>query len=235
MLHRVPETGLPSSAPARCLKAAPAARLPDAEVELIDIQTTRRSIATALGCRCAVPQEARPEADIVIHANGTPEGLAMALALAGDEATVLEMSAGMVQVPLGGAFHSRRLTLRASQVGAVPANKGQRWSQRRRFPVALGLLCDPIFDVLLSRESAFSGLLDLMPRLTASPEGRFLSHALLRPNRGPAMCSITVSHHFMDWLADWVRLGFRPCWQSKSEWCNTGDVIGGDGPGGFGG
>jgi len=60
-----------------------AARLPGAEVELIDIDPSRATLASALGCRFAPPQQARGEADLVIHASGTPEGLATALAIAG--------------------------------------------------------------------------------------------------------------------------------------------------------
>jgi len=162
------------------LTGALAARLPGAEVELIDINPARQSVASALSCRFAAPQEARPEADVVIHASGAAEGLATALAIAGFEATILEMSwygTRAVHVPLGAAFHSRRLTLRASQVGAVPANRRQRWSRRRRLTLALALLRDSVFDVLLSGESAFSGLPDLMPRLAASPKA-VLCHTL---------------------------------------------------------
>jgi threonine dehydrogenase-like Zn-dependent dehydrogenase len=162
------------------LVAALAARLPGTEVELIDIDPTREAVATALGCRFAIPQGARPEADLVVHASGTPEGLATALAIAGFEATVLEMSwygTRTVPLALGGAFHSRRLTLRSSQVGAVPAVRRQRWSRQRRLALALSLLRDPVFDVLLSGESAFAALPELMPRLARSPAG-VLCHTL---------------------------------------------------------
>ena len=178
-----------------CLTAALAARLPGAEVELIDIDPGRQSVARALSCRFAAPQEARPEADVVIHASGRPEGLATALALAGYETTVLEMSwygTRAVQVPLGAAFHSRRLTVRASQVGAVPANRRRRWSHRRRLTLALALLRDPVFDVLLSSESAFSGLPDLMPRLAASPKG-VLCHTLSYDCTGVQPCTASPS------------------------------------------
>ena len=162
------------------LVAALAARLPGSEVELIDIDPTRETVATALGCHFAIPQGARPEADLVVHASGTPEGLATALAIAGFEATILEMSwygTRTVQLALGGAFHSRRLTLRSSQVGAVPAVRRQRWSRRRRLALALSLLRDPVFDVLLSGESGFATLPELMPRLARSPAG-VLCHTL---------------------------------------------------------
>jgi threonine dehydrogenase-like Zn-dependent dehydrogenase len=163
-----------------CLAAALAARLPGAEVELIDIDPTRERIATSLGCCFAAPHEATPEADFVIHASGTPEGLSTALAIAGFEATVLEMSwygTRIAPLALGGAFHSRRLTLRSSQVGAVPAARQGRWSRQRRLTLALSLLRDPVFDILLSGESAFATLPDLMARLACSPSG-VLCHTL---------------------------------------------------------
>jgi NADPH:quinone reductase-like Zn-dependent oxidoreductase len=163
-----------------CLTAALAARLPGVVVELIDVDPRRETVATALGCRFATPPSARTEADLVIHASGTPEGLATALTIAGFEATVLEMSwygTRIVPLPLGGAFHSRRLTLRSSQVGALPAIRRGRWSRRRRLELALSLLRNPIFDLLLSGESEFAHLPELMPRLATSPTG-VLCHTL---------------------------------------------------------
>ena len=163
-----------------CLIAALAARLPGAEVELIDIDPGRERIAAALGCRFATPQAPRPEADLVIHASGAPEGLVTALAIAGFEATVLEVSwygARIVPLPLGGAFHSRRLVLRSSQVGTLPATRRLRWTHKRRLTLALSLLRDPVFDLLLSGESEFGALPELMARLAASPAGA-LCHTL---------------------------------------------------------
>ena len=163
-----------------CLAAALAARLPGAEVELIDIDPARGSIAAALGCHFATPENPTPEADVVVHASGSPAGLDTALTIAGPEATVIEMSwygTRAVPVMLGGAFHSRRLTLRSSQVGAVPADRRPRWPHRRRLALALSLLRDSIFDVLLSGETAFFDLPALMPWLAASPAG-VLCHTL---------------------------------------------------------
>jgi NADPH:quinone reductase-like Zn-dependent oxidoreductase len=157
-----------------CLVAALAARLPGAEVELIDIDDTREPIATRLGCRFARPQGVRGEADLVVHASGDADGLATALAVAGDEALIVEMSwygSRSVPVALGGAFHSRRLTLRSSQVGAVPAHRQRRWSRRRRLELAMSLLRDPVFDILLSGDSRFADLPELMVRLAANPGG----------------------------------------------------------------
>jgi NADPH:quinone reductase-like Zn-dependent oxidoreductase len=163
-----------------CLVGALAARLPGAEVELIDIDATREDIARAVGCRFATPEKASPEADLVIHASGSPAGLANALTIAGFEATVVEMSwygTRIVPLELGGAFHSRRLILRSSQVGAVPAARRQRWPLRRRLILALSLLRDPVFDILLSGETEFTALPALMPRLAASSAG-ILCHTL---------------------------------------------------------
>jgi threonine dehydrogenase-like Zn-dependent dehydrogenase len=156
------------------LVGALAARLPGTEVELIDIDPTRAALAGALGCRLVPPQQARGEADLVIHASGAPDGLATALTIAGFEATVLEMSwygTRIVPLALGGAFHSRRLALRSSQVGAVPAGRRERWSRQRRLALALSLLRDPVFDQLLSGETDFDELPVLMPRLAASSAG----------------------------------------------------------------
>jgi threonine dehydrogenase-like Zn-dependent dehydrogenase len=157
-----------------CLVAALAARLPGAEVELIDVDDARECVASRIGCRFARPQGARGEADLIIHASGASEGLATALAVAGEEATIVEMSwygSRSVSVELGAAFHSRRLTLRSSQVGAVPAYRQRRWSRQRRLELALSLLRDPVFDILLSGDSRFADLPELMGRLTADPGG----------------------------------------------------------------
>jgi NADPH:quinone reductase-like Zn-dependent oxidoreductase len=157
-----------------CLVAALAARIPGTRVVLIDIDPGRADLAAALGCGFARPEMAQGVADLVIHASGAPDGLATALRLAGFEATVLEMSwygDAAVPAPLGEAFHSQRLTLRASQVGAVAAARRARWSHRQRLSLALDLLGDPVFDRLLTGESAFDALPQTMARLAAAPAG----------------------------------------------------------------
>src|ERR1700688_503705 len=93
-------------------------QLPGAQVTLIDIAPERASLAATLGVGLAAPEAAPGDCDLVVHASGSPAGLATALGLAGNEATVLEMSwygDGDVPAPLGGAFHSRRLKLISSQ------------------------------------------------------------------------------------------------------------------------
>ncbi len=124
-----------------CLAAWLLGRIPGCEVELIDINAQRRSIARAFGVGFAAPDSARLEADVVLHASGSADGLALALRIAGFEAAVCELSwYGDPPGPpaaLGQAFHSRRLTLKSSQVGSVAATHRARWSFRRRLELAL--------------------------------------------------------------------------------------------------
>src|SRR5262250_2673016 len=118
-------------------------RLPGAEVTLIDIAPERASLAATLGVGLAAPEAAPRDCDLVVHASGSAAGLATALRLAGNEATVLEMSwygAGDIAAPLGGAFHSRRLKLISSQVGQIAPSHRPRWTHRRRIAAALDLL-----------------------------------------------------------------------------------------------
>lgn len=138
-----------------------AGRLPGAEVTLADIQPDRAALAAALGCSFALPDALADDFDVVIHASGTAPGLSAALAAAGPEATVVEASwhgAGSIAVPLGGAFHSRRLRVISSQVGRLPPGHAPRWTHARRLAKALALLADPRLDVLISGETAFDDL-----------------------------------------------------------------------------
>lgn len=147
-----------------------AARLPGCEVELVDVRASRRAVAERLGVAFAMPDGARAEADLVLHASGQPEGLATALGLAAFEATVIELSwygQRTVPLPLGEAFHSRRLVLRSSQVGHVAAAQRGRWSHRRRLALALSLLQDPVLDLLVTDASPFDQLPEVLARLAA--------------------------------------------------------------------
>jgi len=156
------------------LAAALAARIPGVAVEIVDIDERRAQLAAALGCRFAPPAHAEGEADLVIHASGSGTGLATALSLADFEATVLEMSwygDAAVAAPLGEAFHARRLRLVSSQVGSVAPARRARRARRQRLEQALALLADPVFDRLLTGESAFADLPRSMARLVGDPDG----------------------------------------------------------------
>ncbi|MPZ57121.1 MAG: dehydrogenase [Rhizobiales bacterium] len=139
--------------------------LPGADVTLIDVNRARAGLAKSLGVGFAAPGAAPADCDLVVHASGTSAGLATALGLAGEEATVLELSwygAGDVAVPLGGPFHSRRLRLTSSQVGRVAASRRPRWTHGRRLGAAISLLADARLEALLAPPIAF---VDLPPRL----------------------------------------------------------------------
>jgi hypothetical protein len=157
-----------------CLCAWLAGQLPGAEVMLVDVDKSRAEAAAGIGVRFAPPDVAPGECDLVIHASASPAGLATALRLAGNEATVLELSwygAGEVAVPLGEAFHSRRLRLISSQVGQVAASHRPRWSHRRRMEAALALLADPALDALIAPAVDFHDLPAALPKILAAPGG----------------------------------------------------------------
>lgn len=157
-----------------CLTAWLAARIPGCQVELIDVDPDRAASAAALGARFRTPETATGEADLVIHASGAPAGLVTALSLAGYEATVTELSwygTRDVTLPLGAAFHPKRLTLRSSQVGAVATAQRPRWDHRRRMALALSLLADPVLDRLITGEDRFEDLPAVMTRLAAGAPG----------------------------------------------------------------
>jgi threonine dehydrogenase-like Zn-dependent dehydrogenase len=148
------------------LTAFVATRLIGTEVTLIDTVPDRAALANTLGVDFAHPEAVPRNADIVFHTSATDRGLATAIACAGFEATIVEMSwygDRTVAVPLGGAFHSLRLRLVASQVGHVATGQRARWSRRRRLEAAVRLLAAPELDEIVTNEIAFSDLADKLP------------------------------------------------------------------------
>jgi NADPH:quinone reductase-like Zn-dependent oxidoreductase len=150
------------------------ARLPGAAVSLVDTDERRAALAAALGVGFASPAQAQGDCDLVFHASGSGEGLATALGLAGEEARIVEMSwygTGDVAVPLGGAFHSRRLKLISSQVGRVAESHRPRWTPRRRLTAAIDLLADERLDALLAPAVAFRELPQMLDAIFAPASG----------------------------------------------------------------
>ncbi len=163
-----------------CLVAWLATRIAGCDVQLVDVDERKRAAAQRLGVAFDAPGSAARDADVVVHASGSAAGLATALELAAFEATVLEMSwygDGRPAVPLGEAFHSRRLTLRSSQVGAIATAQRARWSTQRRMQLVLRLLRDAVLDTLVSGASAFDELPAVLARL-ASPSEYTLCHRI---------------------------------------------------------
>jgi threonine dehydrogenase-like Zn-dependent dehydrogenase len=153
-----------------CCVARLLGRIPGVQVTLVDVDAGRAEVAAALGVGFAAPADAAGERDLVVHASATSAGLQRSLELLAPEGEVLELSwygDGEVRLTLGGAFHARRLAIRASQVGTVsPARAGRR-TTAERLALALELLQDPAFDALVTGESGFEELPDVMARLAA--------------------------------------------------------------------
>jgi len=143
------------------------------EVVLIDVNPARRPVAEALGLPFALPGEAQGERRTVFHASATAAGLNLALQLCAFEGQVVELSwfgDKPAAVDLGGAFHSQRLTIRASQVGAVAPSHRADWTYNRRLAEALALCADPRLDVLVRAETPFADLPARMGAILADPD-----------------------------------------------------------------
>ncbi|MEU4693053.1 dehydrogenase [Actinoplanes sp. NPDC023714] len=146
--------------------AAVLAGFPGADVQLADTDTSRERIAASLGIGFATPDHAATDRDLVIHASATQAGLTRSLELLRPEGTVVELSwhgDRQVAVPLGEHFHSRRLTIRSSQVGAIRPDRHRDYAERLQ--LALTLLRDARFETLISGRSSFEDLPATLPRL----------------------------------------------------------------------
>jgi NADPH:quinone reductase-like Zn-dependent oxidoreductase len=158
-------------------------RLPAAEVTVVDVAPARASLARSMGARFADPGSAPLDCDVVFHASATAAGLATALRLAGEEASIVELSwygSGEIAAPLGEAFHSRRLRLISSQVGKVASSHRARWSNEQRLAAALALLKDPVLDALLAPPVCFDDLPDRLA-LVFSAQGAGLCQLIEYP------------------------------------------------------
>jgi threonine dehydrogenase-like Zn-dependent dehydrogenase len=154
-----------------CLVAWLAGQIPGTDVALVDVNGGRAPVARALGVRFAAIT-AGLEADVVVHTSGSPNGLVSCLDAAATEARIVEMSwfgDQSVSLPLGGAFHARRLSIVSSQVGSVAPSQRARWTFRRRMALALRLLNDARLDTLITGESDFDSLPETMAALAAGP------------------------------------------------------------------
>jgi threonine dehydrogenase-like Zn-dependent dehydrogenase len=163
--------------------------LPGCDLALIDPNSARETVARALGVPFQVRalNEEAGSADVVFHASGNPDGLVDALALAGQEALVLEASwfgAHPVPLPLGEAFHSHRLRIQSSQVGRIPPHRAPRWNFARRMGTVVQLLRAPELDALISGESAFEDLPETLARLSLRGEDA-LCHRVRYPEPSP--------------------------------------------------
>lgn len=150
-----------------------ASRIVGTETILVDRDARRQALATELDFTFAQVEDIEGEFDVLINATASGEALEKAIAHAGIEAKIVEASwygDRPVTIPLGGAFHSRRLQLISSQVGTIPADKRARWTYGRRLTKALDLLLDVRLDRLISGETAFSELPAAYARILSAQE-----------------------------------------------------------------
>ncbi|HZT85443.1 MAG TPA: zinc-binding alcohol dehydrogenase [Gaiellaceae bacterium] len=151
-----------------CCVARLLQRHPAVHVTLVDVEPGRAGVAADLGVDFALPEEAPEGLDLVFHTSATSAGLQRSLELLGAEGTVVDLSwygDAEVRLPLGGAFHDRRLSIRSSQVGTLSPARASRRTTADRLALALELLRDHAFDALLTGESRFDELPDVMARL----------------------------------------------------------------------
>jgi threonine dehydrogenase-like Zn-dependent dehydrogenase len=152
-----------------CCVARLLALIPGVRVTLVDIDSSRAEVASALGVDFALPADAAGGRDLVVHTSATSAGLQQSLDLLAPEGTVIDLSwygDAEIRLSLGGAFHSGRLGIRASQVGMVSAARRGRRTPADRLELALDLLRDPVFDAVISGASRFDELPDVMARLS---------------------------------------------------------------------
>jgi threonine dehydrogenase-like Zn-dependent dehydrogenase len=146
------------------------AGIPGVSVTVVDTDASRAEVAELLGAVFATPGEAPTDLDLVLHASGTSAGLQLSLDLLGADGVVTDLSwygDTPVELTLGGRFHSARLGIRASQVGEIAEARRGRRTHADRMALALRLLADPGFDALLTGESTFDELPEVMGKLAS--------------------------------------------------------------------
>jgi 2-desacetyl-2-hydroxyethyl bacteriochlorophyllide A dehydrogenase len=150
-------------------------RIAGTETVLVDREPRRQALATSLGLSFASPNEldSAGEFDVIVNATASPQALEAAIGLAGLESRIVEASwygDRSVNLPLGGAFHARRLSLVSSQVGNLPLSHRARWTYARRLAKALELLLDVRLDSLISGETPFAELPAAYARILSRPD-----------------------------------------------------------------
>ena len=151
-----------------CCVARLARGIPGVSVTLVDVNPAREVVADQLGVGFSDAATAPQDQDIVINTSGSGRGLQLALETVVTDGTVIEASwygDRQATLMLGADFHSRRLTIRSSQVGAVASGRRETRTTRDRLVLALELLRDPAFDAVLTGESSWRTLPEVMAGL----------------------------------------------------------------------
>lgn len=153
-----------------CAVARLARGIPGIDVAVVEVDDEKAEVCERLGVAYARPADAPHDRDLVIDTSGSGEGLQLAIDTAAVEGEIIEASwfgDRAASVRLGGAFHSRRLTIRSSQVGMVAPRRRATRTTNDRLGLALRLLQDPAFDHLLTGESSWRELPDVMAAIAA--------------------------------------------------------------------
>jgi threonine dehydrogenase-like Zn-dependent dehydrogenase len=169
-----------------CCVARLIQRIPGIDVVLVDVDTSRREVAARLGVRFAEAANAPGDRDLVINTSGSEAGLQLALESVVTDGEVIEASwygDRPVTLMLGADFHSRRLTIRSSQVGAVAARRRGTRTTRDRLTLALDLLQDPAFDALLTGHSSWRDLPAVMAALANGRSAELCTRSIGRTQR----------------------------------------------------
>jgi threonine dehydrogenase-like Zn-dependent dehydrogenase len=152
---------------------------------LAEPKAWRRALASSLGVPAAAPGELGREAvPLVVDASGDPDAPAMALNMLAHEGTLLVASwfgTKPVVLPLGGAFHRRRLTIRSTQVSTVAARLSATWTRSRRRLEAIDLLPELPLAELCTHVFAFGDAPDAFRAVDEGIPG--LMHAVLDYDR----------------------------------------------------
>jgi threonine dehydrogenase-like Zn-dependent dehydrogenase len=151
-------------------------------------QAWRRAVAASLGVTATAPGElAGVQVPLVIDASGNPDAPAMALDMLAHEGTLLIASwfgTKSVELPLGGAFHRRRLTIRSTQVSTIPARLSGTWTRSRRQRETAELLAELPLAELCTHVFAFGDAAEAFRAVDQGVPG--LMHAVLDYDRSAA-------------------------------------------------
>jgi threonine dehydrogenase-like Zn-dependent dehydrogenase len=156
--------------------------------QLAEPQAWRRALATSLGVTAAAPEELADEkVPLVIDASGNPDAPATALNMLAHEGTLLIASwfgTKPVPLPLGGAFHRRRLSIRSTQVSTLPTRLSGQWTRSRRRQETVELLTELPLAQLCTHVFAFGHAAEAFRAVDEGIPG--LMHAVLDYDRSTA-------------------------------------------------
>jgi 2-desacetyl-2-hydroxyethyl bacteriochlorophyllide A dehydrogenase len=140
----------------------------------------RRDAAAVFGIPTVEAGDAPSDVATVVECSGRPDVLADSLALLAQEGTALVASwygNKPVELPLGGAFHRRRLTIRSTQVSSIPRRLQNEWSFEERTDAAVALMRELPLEVLATHTFALSDAQRAFEAADAGSDG--LIHAAL--------------------------------------------------------